>query len=559
MTKLKLYKLLEELTSSPKESEWIEFKKNNSDPKIIGKNISALSNSARLNHKKYGYLVYGVENTTHRIVGTKFKFDKKKYGNEELENWLLRSLDPNIDFKVFSFQYNDKDIVIFRIEATTNIPIKFQGEAYLRVGSYTKKLDEYPAKERKIWIERIEDDWSSLICDSATLSDLDPEAINKARMEYKKKHPHLEEEVDTWSNSVFLNKAKVTINGNITNAAILLLGKPESEHFISPSVSKLTWILKDINNIEIAYEHFSCPLILNVDNVLSKIRNLKYKYLPDSTLFPIEFNQYDNWVIREALHNCIAHQDYSLRNRITLIEKPDELIFLNAGEFIPGSIDNVIYADRPPDFYRNYFLANAMLNLNMIDTIGSGIKRMFVNQKNRFFPLPDYDISQENIIKVRILGKVIDEKYSKLIMNRPELALNIIILLDKVQKRIPISREDFRRLKAKGLVEGRYPNIYVSFKIASVTGQKAKYIHNKGFHNKYYQDLILEYIKKNKSASRKDIDELLFNKLPDILTSIQKKRKINNILYLLSNQKGTIKNIGSRKYSKWILASNKSL
>ncbi|KAF5428677.1 ATP-dependent DNA helicase RecG, partial [Candidatus Methanophagaceae archaeon] len=137
----------------------------------------------------------------------------------------------------------------------------------------------------------------------------------------------------------------------------------------------------DEHNQEKDYAHFGPPFILNVEKVFAKVRNLNYRYLPDGRLFPLELTQYDSWVIREVLHNCIAHQDYELTGRINVVEKPDELLFTNLGHFIPGDVETVIQQDSPPDIYRNPFLANAMVNLNMIDTIGSGIKKMFLKQK----------------------------------------------------------------------------------------------------------------------------------------------------------------------------------
>lgn len=102
------------------------------------------------------------------------------------------------------------------------------------------------------------------------------------------------------------------------------------------------------------------PLLQNTDLLFSRIRNLKYRYLPDQSLFPVEINQYDSYVIREALHNCIAHQDYELMGRINVVEMPDELIFTNVGNFIPQSVENVIKQDAPQEFYRNRCLAEAM-------------------------------------------------------------------------------------------------------------------------------------------------------------------------------------------------------
>ena len=144
-------KLIEELINLPQETEWVEFKKNNYNPVLIGRYISALSNSACLHDKDYGYLLFGIEDKTHDVIGTTFKSKECKKGNEELENWLLRKLKPRVDFKIIEHVYNDISIVIFKIDPTHNTPIKFDNIAYIRVGTYMKKLSEYPEKERKIW------------------------------------------------------------------------------------------------------------------------------------------------------------------------------------------------------------------------------------------------------------------------------------------------------------------------------------------------------------------------------------------------------------------------
>lgn len=545
-------KLLADLITLPKETEWVEFKVNHYEPQEIGEYISALSNSACLHNKTNGYLVFGIENETHNIVDTHFKPKQEKIGNEELENWLARLLNPRIDFRIHEFQYSDKQIVLFEIDATNNIPVKFNGIDYIRVGSYKKKLSDYPEKERKIW--KTGYDWSAQICKGATIDALDEDAIQKARTQYKNKHSHLAKEVDQWDDIKFLNKAKVTVQGKITRTAIILLGKDESTHFLLPSVAQMTWILKDERNIEKDYQHFGPPFLLNIEKLFGKIRNLKYRYMPDNTLFPIEIDQYDSWVIREALHNCIAHQDYELKDRINVVENSDELIFTNRGSFIPGSIEAVIEQDAPSSRYRNHFLADAMVNLKMIDTIGSGIKKMFLNQRKRFFPLPDYDLTQPERVIVRIQGKILNEDYTRLLTKHTDLDLPTVILLDKVQKRIKISKNSHGDLKSKKLIEGRYPNLFVSSQIAAVTEEKARYIKHKGLDNNYYQELVLKFIREYGKATRKDVDDLLMNKLPEILTKSQKANKINRLLSMdMMKQLNLIKNIGSRKSPVWII------
>jgi len=138
---------------------------------------------------------------------------------------------------------------------------------------------------------------------------------------------------------------------------------------------------------------------------------------------------------------------------------------------------------------------------------------MFLTQQQRFFPMPDYDLSQKDKVVVRIAGKILNENYTRLLMDKTDLDLNTVILLDRVQKNITITRDEHKYLRKLKLTEGRYPNIYVAGHIASITGEKAKYIKNKGFDKKYYKDLIVAFIKENGSATRKEINDLLSDKL----------------------------------------------
>ncbi len=140
-------------------------------------------------------------------------------------------------------------------------------------------------------------DWSAGICHVATINDLDTVAIIAARDNFKIKNPRLVPEVDGWDAITFLNKAKVAINGQLTRTAIILLGKPEAEHHISPAIARITWVLKDKDNVEKDYQHFTCPFIIAVNEVYGKIRNLKYRYIKDDTLFPDEVDQYDQFLI----------------------------------------------------------------------------------------------------------------------------------------------------------------------------------------------------------------------------------------------------------------------
>jgi ATP-dependent DNA helicase RecG len=172
------------------------------------------------------------------------------------------------------------------------------------------------------------------------------------------------------------------------------------------------------------------------------------------------------------------------------VEQDDSLLFTNLGGFIPQSVEQVINLDAPPDRYRNPFLAQAMVELNMIDTIGSGIRRPFTIQQKRFFPLPDYDLSVPQRVSVRLLGKILDENYSRILMNDTDLSLREVIALDRVQKKHPISDDEFRLLKQKKLVEGRRPNLFVAARLAQTTKSKAAYIRNRAFDKTHYKKLV---------------------------------------------------------------------
>jgi len=333
-----------------------------------------------------------------------------------------------------------------------------------------------------------------------------------------------------WDSTTFLTKTKLLVNGQLTRTAILLVGKPEAVAYLTPVQPQISWVLYTKDKVERDYQHFEPPYILAVDEVFGKIRNLKYRYLKDGTLFPDEVEQYDPQNIKEALSNCIAHMDYNLGGRISVAENEDGyLSFTNPGSFLPGSIKEVIDSEEPPSFYRNTLLAKTMESFNMIDSIGSGIKRMFRVQRERFFPMPDYDFSG-NKVKLTLTGKVLDMDYARVLARNPELSLDEIILLDKVQKRKELTDADVRQLKAKKLIEGRKPNFHISVSVAEKTEQKADYILSRGIDDDYYKKLIDEYLKKFSKAKRADLEKVLKSKLPDVLTDEQKKHKTKNLL-----------------------------
>jgi len=513
-----------------------------------------LANAACLKYKPKAYLLYGIEDETHEIVGTSFDpYTKKAQGNQDLLPWVMSQLSPNPNFEVHIVEHANGRVVVFEITPARDRPVSFRGESYIRIGASKTNLKSHPEKARAIWTRG--NDWSAEICEDATVNDLDPEAITKAREQFTVTHLSQADEIAEWNDITFLNKARVLRQGKVTHTALLLLGRAESATLLSPAVAKISWILKDADNRELDYEHFGPPFLLAGDRLQSRIRNLNVRAMPIGTLFPVEFTQYDFWVIREALHNCIAHQDYQLRGRVIVVEFPDHVILTNVGDFLPGDIETVIRQDAPQSIYRNTFLADAMVELNLIDTQGGGIKRMFETQRKRSFPLPDYDLVTPGVVTVSLNGRILDERYTRLLLERTDLDLEQVILLDRVQKKLPIEKSEHSKLKNAGLVEGRYPNLIVADVVAKATGTIGKQVHERGFENKYYRNLMLELVREYGPVNRKEIDEVLLPKLPDRLDFKQKRDKVHNLLQEL-RRAGSIINQGSRRKPAWVFLND---
>lgn len=552
MIQEELKKLLDELRTLPAETEWVEFKeaKNTFNFNDIGKYFSALSNEANLKGRNYGWLIFGIEHKSRKIINTRFRPNRADL--DSLKSEIANKTTNRITFmEIHELHLPEGRVLMFQIPAAPKgIPIAWEGHYFGRDGESLVALNLQEIEQIRNQGQQY--DWSAQIREGAAIEDLDEDSLSVAKAKYKaeNKNRPFAHEIDKWDTATFLDKAKVTINGKITNAAIILFGKSESTHFISPAVARITWKLE---GTESAYEHFDPPFYLNVNKIYQKIRNIKYKILPNNILIPIEVDKYEQWVILEALNNCIAHQDYSLQSKIVVTELPGELIFTNAGGFFEGTIEDYTLGDKTPEKYRNFFLSQAMNNLGMIDTVGHGIKKMFYLQRNRYFPLPEYNFSDPQRVSLKIYGHIIDENYTKLLIERTDIDLKTTILLDKVQKRQQISREAYSLLRKNRLVEGRYPNIFVAAKIAAITGDKSSYIKNRPIDKVYYKKMVIDFIKEFGSASRKDIDNLLMSKLPDILNEIQKKNKINNLLSEMSQKDRSIRNSGSDKKSCWVL------
>lgn len=231
-------------------------------------------------------------------------------------------------------------------------------------------------------------DWTANIIEDATIDNLDPDAIRMAREKYTERHEIRAKEIESWDDATFLNKAKITRAGKITNAAIILLGREESEHFLSPAVCVIRWklIAKEDKNKD--FHNFHVPMIKSVEEITTGyIRNNNYVYTVSGNIFPENMMRYDVFTLREPICNAIGHQDYGMGARIELLEYEDEkLVIQNYGQFIPNSVEDVVEKDCPDSRYRNPFLMEAMCNIGMAETEGGGYKKTICTTKEKILP-----------------------------------------------------------------------------------------------------------------------------------------------------------------------------
>ena len=443
-----------------------------------------------------------------------------------------------------------KRVLLFQIPAAPRgIPMGWQGHFYARKGESLTALDM--SKYEEIRRQTVEEDWSAVTLDDVTLKDLDELAVAKARVMYKKVHSRIDEsEIDSWSVEELLGNSGVMIDGKLTRAAIILLGKPTSVYKLRPAVVEVTWTLKDEKDEVVDYEHFTAPFIMTVDTILAKIRNLTMRELPGGTLFPDTMKQYDDYSIREALHNAIAHQDYTLHERINFVESPGSLYYENGGSFIPGTLQKALAMKGPQRFFRNKCLCEGMVNFNMIDTVSRGIKKIFGEQLRRHFPMPDYEIDDvHKVVGVRLYGNVINEKYTQVLKENKSLSLQECIALDAIQKGHQISEETARELLEKGLIEGESPNYQISLGVAKMTHQLPEYTRVSGLERSKLKQMTLQFVQNagTDGAKREDIYAYLKDAMPGNKTKEQHLRLLGNLLKEMKDEK-TVYSIGLSWY-----------
>lgn len=535
----------------PYESEVIELKEAKSDFsfKDLGKYFSALSNEAILRGKQDAWLIFGMDDDK-VACGTSYR-EGNPANLRSLKKEIADRANNRLTLReIHELRIDGKRVLAFQIPAATpGMPTAFNNAAWAREG---ESLGPLPIDKYEQIRQMQRPDWSALEIENATFEDLDPEAVKKAIELFLSKHRRHSGAFADMDDRTILDMANLTKNGKITPTTLILLGKPESTQLLNGMSPRITWTLYASNGSVTSYEHFKPPFLLAIDQVLAKIRNEKYRFNANgASLFPFEADQYEPEIIRELLNNCIAHQDYSMQGRINVEEFEDHLVFLNEGSFIPGTIENAMQPGFKPSYYRNPFLSEAMVQMDMIDTIAMGIPKVFQMQRKRYFPLPTYDLSDPTRVRVSVYGKTINESYSRLLYAKPDLPMDIVYLLDKVQKGAEITNEEAAELHRLKLIEGRYPHISITNTLASKTGQEVSYTRSKGLNEEACKALVIQMLSETGPAPRAKITALLSDLLPSVLTDAQKAKRVSNLLAKMKKVDKTIDNDGTGKTARW--------
>jgi len=397
--------LVNELLKQPNETEWLEFKHNNYDKEMIGEYISALSNSAALNNKTNAYMIWGVNDETHEILGTTFKPSTTTKGNEALENWLLRLLEPKIDFKFYEIDINSHSVVLLEIAPAFKNPVRFQGVEYIRLNSHKKKLKELPEKERELWKVFDKIPFEKQIA----VDDLQVDRILEY-LEYTKYFELLKLPLPESRESIIENLISddlVRKNDNakysITNLGAILFAKNLADftHLKRKAIRVIQY--KDNTKFETIKEiEGSKGYAIGFEGLITYINNL----LPSNEVIGQAFREnvqmYPELSIREIVANAIIHQDFFESGNSVMIE-----IFANRFEVTnPGVplISTERFLDSPPKS-RNEALASFMRRIGICEERGSGVDKIIIQSEVYQLPAPIFETRDNSTIAILFAHK----------------------------------------------------------------------------------------------------------------------------------------------------------
>jgi len=559
--------LLDSWRALPAETEWLDFKaaREQFNADELGRYVSALANEANLAGRAEGWLVFGVMDKRNAATGLRpvcgSRFAQDAVHRNALKRRVAEATAPAVSLaEPVEVQAPGcapgARVLMWRVPAApAGMPVAWQGHYYGRDGESLGALALHELET--IRAQAVLRDWSATPCEGGWAL-LDAAALVHARGLYRKRHASHAQvlaEAERWGDQEFLHRLRLAVAGQVTRAGLLLLGRPEAAAVLGGPRPRLTWVLEDHQGHTLTHRHFELPLLLSIDALVGCIRIIDVPLLPPGQLAPLNLPNYDGWVLREALHNCVAHQDYAQGGRVRVTESPASLVFFNLGSFLPGSVERVLSGRQPEHRYRNVCLADAMVELDLIETINSGVPRMFRVQRERFFPLPDFDLQADPAaVAVRIHGKVIDSNYVHALMLYSHITLDEAIQLDRVQKGLRIGASAAKTLRARGLVEGRLSRLTVSAGVAALTGREVEYVDRRGLDDAHFKALVLKLLATG-AQPRPTIDALLLPKLPGRLASdASRKEHVRRLLQDL-REAGLIVNVGkATRGARWALA-----
>ncbi len=406
--------LMQQLLKLPKESEWVEYKFNFHSPEEVGELLSALSNGACLNNQKHGYLIFGIENSTHKILGTDFKPTQYKKGNEEIIHWLAQRLNPRVDFFVHEFEIEGKSVAVFEIEATRNQPVDFMYKAYIRVGSITRLLSEFPEKERKIWNKEPHIPFEKEIALSGVSADevialLDTQAFFELlKLPYPTSRDGVLEKLQSEQLIERHTKYSITALGGILFAKDLTkfssLARKAPRVVVYKGKNKIETI-KDQTGVKgyaVAFE-----LLVNfINDQLPTNEAIKSAIRETVRVYP-------EIAVRELVANALIHQDFSIAGTGPMIEiYSDRIEISNPG--LP-LITPIRFIDEYQS--RNEALAAFMRRIGICEEKGSGIDKVIAYSEIFQLPAPDF---------------ITSEKHTKAVLYAPK-ALNAMEKNDRIR------------------------------------------------------------------------------------------------------------------------------
>lgn len=391
-----LHITVQQLISLPKETEWVEFKKDNENPEKIGEYISALSNSAALHGQTAGYIAWEIEDNTHNIIGTQFKPKQQKKGNEELENWLLRLLSPSINFKIYEFDVQAQRLVLFEIPSACNHPVSFQGTEYIRIGSYKKKLKNYPEKEKELWKTFSYHSFEKRIAAENLTADEVLAKINYPSY-FELTKQNLPDNKQGILNRLQNEKIINIKPGNyydITNFGAILFAKKLSDFERLGRKAIRVILYKNKSRIDTQRERvFEKGYAIIYEEIIDFINDQLPQNEQIGKALRKDIKMYPEIAIRELVANVMIHQDFNMTGVSCTIEIfPDRLEIRNPGEPL---VDTMRFIDIPPQS-RNEDLAAFMRRINICEERGTGIDKVINSVEMFQLPAPEFNVKGQH-------------------------------------------------------------------------------------------------------------------------------------------------------------------